>query len=295
MSKRTLFAGILFVVILAWAQKQVLAEPQAESELTRRNIDLQETTELIISISWPKEEADYRFTLPRLSLHNLEIKRRGESQETFRDGNGKGIRIRKTFSIELKPLEKGPARIDPLTIRYVDSAKGFTGEIQIPEYGIRVKAERGVLTGLLTIMLMAGIAGVVFFYYRRRREGRSRQAVDPQERESLENKKVNRIKDIAASYEKGESVDVLGLMGQELKDFLKRRYQIEKILDEETFLNELNSRDIGLQEQRHLKRLFGILREARYSGREVSADEIRELKEDMIRYIEGKRIVGNPE
>lgn len=267
------------------------AEPQFEVDLSSDTIRLDETALLKITIEWPKEEAPYAFAFPDLPLKNLEMTRRGESQESFFRNNREWTR--KTFTLEFKGRETGEGRIETWTLPYIDPARQKAGRFTISEQRIRIKGRpfpfRGIPPILFTSLLVLFLSIVSGFLYIRKKRTPPGRA--PVQEVSPYAGVIERFKTMGR--ESKPTRDKLYELSNEFRRFLTDYFHLQnQALSEEQILELLNQRDLSREESAQLRSLLLKLHEAKFAGLSLSSSEFDRLQTDILHYVEGKQVLG---
>lgn len=291
MSGRVTRGFLLLFFVFSLRQVSAKAEPTLEVTLSKQKITLSETALLTVQIEWPKGEANYSFVLPSLRLENLFLERQGESQENIRR-NGQEL-IRKIFVTELRAEKPGVGKIDSFDIRYIDPVTQAGGAFSISEQKITVvKPPLNLLSLLVWTMPLALLTAAGVFFVFIRRHSRKLEAQPPASRaeEAIQRFKSN----LERTSEKTQK-DLLFEWNVELRHFVIDFYELgtDARLNEEKILEKLEGRQVPREEVNGSRQLFDRLREARFLGLEISQGDLKRLQSDLLRYLEGKRIVGH--
>ncbi len=278
-------AFILTLSLGLFARTQALyAKPNLEVSLSDEQIPLSKTATLEIQVKWPKDEADYSMTLPSLSLKNLTLLRQGESQESFRLSNTDWIR--KTFSFELKPLEKGEGRVEGFKLPYIDPAQQKGGALTVEEKRLKITQDPIPLKKILTFAAIpAGLfalGGVFFMAIRRKRPGSS------PELEAGITPLHLRLKNLLASAGNARE-ERLRILSNELRRVTAQTYQLGSAAQTERELIEAIQKQGRLREETDdLERLLSRTYEIKFAAKSASDIELSRLEEDVIRFIQLK-------
>ncbi len=271
------------------------AEPKLDVVLSNQKVSLEETTSLSIQVEWPRKEAQYTFAFPKLRLNFLILEQQGESQETFIQ-NGEEW-LRKTFLITLKPQGIGQGKIDSFVIHYLDPANQKGGSFTVDEQFITVTRPPFKLSSLQLLLLTAGAGGAVilavFFLLWR---GRAKKAAKTPNDSSEQHQAVTAAKKIAEEYSKKSQKDLLHELSALLRHFIHAQYKITagQMMDEELVDYLKRESQIPRSECDSIQKLFNQLHEAKFAGVALSEREFNQLTKEVIHYIEGKQVVGNP-
>lgn len=276
-------AGVLLKPTLA------LAEPHLEVSLSRQAVTLKETSILTIQITWPKDEARYVFALPELVLRNLAVERLGESEESIiRSGIQQ---TKKTFLIELKPLQPGEGHIPEFNIPYIDPSVQKGGSFTIseqkiailkPPFQFPVQACLAAIAIPLTLFLIWSRLRV-----QKQAKGREFQTGPTPQEEALE-----KLKELIARPSSKSDKERLYEWSRGLRQFVADFYGIgSDRLTESEILEKLKTKEIDRHEIEDLYKLFDRLHEAKFIGAEMPDADLKHLQNDLLQYIEGKRVL----
>ena len=262
---RIFLAGLVASYFVFFFPGEGHSEPQMEVDLKpSKAVKAGETLYFLVQLSWRSEEGEYRFPLPSLVLENLALEARGEANETFQK---EGMEWRKkSFRFELAPLRRGRAKILPFRIDYFDPSQQRNGHFEVGALELNVLPDYTMLYrfGLIAGGSLAGI-GVLGSWILRRRIRRKGEST-PDVESTLEAQTLSR----------------LTTNREEL-------FEAGKIF--RTYVNEKFENQIPWDEMKTLKRIFDTLKEWQYSGSRHSREEGEKLYSEMIRYVEGKKII----
>ncbi len=271
--------------------EQAAAEPHLEASLSRQEIRLDETLTLTVQVEWSKEEANYVFAFPELELHNLAIERRGESEESvIRSGIQQ---TKKTFSIELKPLQPGEGRISEFQISYIDPSVQKGGKFSVAEQKIDVRKPPfrfPVRAAALAVVIPTALLLIRsrLRFQKQAKERDSHPGPTPQE-QSLE-----KLNELIAHPSSRSGKERLYEWSAGLRQFVADFYGMGPgRMTESEILEQLKTKGIVRPEIEELHKLFDLLREAKFTGVEFSEGDLKHLQNELLRYIEGKRVVGH--
>lgn len=278
-------------VLLFLGQGRLCAEPSLEANLSREFLHTGETVLLNLDLRWPAEEGDYQFTFPEILTARLKVVRRGASEEVYRE---EGITWRlKTFNYVLEASAAGEGEIGPLVIHYVQAETGFQGDLKYAGNRIQVKASpvrRNFLWIGLTGALGAIVLSGIFLFVYRQKKRAARAPSEDLSREALA------IRELAGCSEEkllAQPREVLGCMSQIFRLYLGSLFpENPGIRSENDFRESVNSIAVEPDERRSLVSIFSRFQEFRYGAETVSAYELKCLRNDLIRYLEGKRVLG---
>ncbi len=271
------------------------AEPKLDVVLSNQKISLEETTSLSIQVEWPRKEAQYTFAFPKLRFNFLTLEQQGESQETFIQSGEEWLR--KTFLITLKPQGIGQGKIDSFVIHYLDPSNQKGGSFTVDEQFITVTRPPFKLSSLHLLLLTAGGGGAVilavFFLLWR---GRAKKAVKSSDASSEQHQAVNAAKAIAEAYSKKSQKDLLHELSTLLRHFIHEQYKSKaaQMTDQELLDYLKTQSQIPRYECDSIQKMFNQLHEAKFAGTQLNEREFNHLTKEVIHYIEGKQVVGNP-
>lgn len=282
----------LFVFCLIWlVTDPVFAEPQIQVRLQPfAKVKVGEACHLVLEVSWKTVEAEYRFPVPEIFLEQLALEELGESNEIFRK-EGEEWR-KKTFRYGLRALKPGKGRIQAFRLSYVDPVRSLGGHFEIPAREIKIVPDRSgfywiaswtaVIVG--TIALTAGC----FLRQRSRRSG----AV-PASESRLEDRYVSQIQALRGkATATGATREKILEVGKLFRAYLSEKHSLTSgILTSRETVAKLEGH-LPSGELKSLKIIFDKLDEGRYSSSAQSLGEWPQLFDELIHYIEGKRIVS---
>ena len=294
MNKVALISTLAIAVPLLTAGT-IQAEPTIEVTKSADTLQLRQTAQVDIRISWPATEANYAVAFPTLILRNLNLIRHGESQETFVQDDQTWIA--KIFSFELAPQKTGAASIESFHIPYIDPSNQKGGHFDIPavEFSIKAmplwyRAQKYIPAAVFAIFALLGI-GIAAILKNRRKHDLAVEAGDSDEQIALD--QFNRL--ISAS-DGSQSNLISGLntlvAGYAAKHYLRDNQQrsTEDLL---RYLTEAPG--ITRSELAELKSLLEELNELRFGAGNISESNLRELKRKVLVFFEKKIVVGAPD
>lgn len=268
--------GFLFVFpfpVTADPQLEVNVEPSA-------SIRAGEICRLTLELKWTSDEGDYFFIQPNLELENLTLEETGEANETF-DENGQE-RKRKTFLYKLRAGQAGNGRIRPFRIGYTQPTQGQARYLETQELEIRILHDRRfllqILLTLFGLAVLAGSAVGLAGWSRSRSKLKKEHPLEP----SLEERYLKNFPLVSQKLPEA---------GKLFRCYLTEKYQLGHLgntnldifgqLEEKMRPDELNV----------LRKIFDRLDEYRFGNPSRSQTEQQQLYRDMIRFVEGKKII----
>ena len=290
--RRSSFLLFFLFLTLFWNVGTGWAEPEVQVALNpSRNVNSGSVCRFSVEIAWNTKEADYRFSEPRLNLDNFTLEEAGESSEAFEKGGEPWKK--KEFHFKLKALRPGKGRIQSFTLHYLDPVRQTGGEFPVESLEIRIvpdrtKIYRGLFIagGVLALLL---VSGVVLWKFRSKTSGAQ---LETEKTQSLEDRYLEsfhqRVKDHASSP---LSHDLVLELEKEFRRYLSEKSSLEDpALTYREFLSRLEGK-FTAEELKTLRRIFGKLEEFHYATVPSFVGESRQLADEMIRFIEGKRII----
>ncbi|HTL48494.1 MAG TPA: hypothetical protein VL688_10600 [Verrucomicrobiae bacterium] len=219
------------------------------------------------------------------------LTRQGESQETLSE-NGK-LLSKKTFLLELEPAGTGTGTIGPFSIQYLDPATQASGSLDVQAYNVSLLSPPKNKTWIFAAagLLAAALIGILSTFLKKRRKAVPETAavVSPADQA------IARIREIAAVGGTWKQEDKLSGISSEFRSFLMSHYGIQKArAADPEILSELELRKLDSLEIKTVRDLCGRIHEAKYSGAPLSDRDLKDFSEDIVHFISGKRIVGNP-
>lgn len=273
--------AVLIGGVLLFQPFTLKAEPRIEVGLKpSKSLKIGQTSALSLQLTWRSQEANYHFLRPQLTLENLVVEEEGESNETFQK-EGKEWR-KKEFHFKLKAIQSGKGKINAFQLNYIDPAQAMGGHIDIPSMELRIVPDHTKLYRIslaaLGALTAGGLLTSLFFWRRSAQRDQPKSINEP----TLE----DRYLDFLHSAQ-----------GQLLEaDRLFRSYLIEKYSFSRRAVTNREMMD-GLstkttpEEMKTLKRIFDKLDEYRFNQRQHSQEEFLRLSGEIIRFVEGKRII----
>lgn len=290
--RRPSFLLFFLFLTLLWNVGTGWAEPEVQVALNpSRNVTSGSVCRFSVEIAWNTKEADYRFSEPRLNLDNFTLEEAGESSEAF-EKKGEPWK-KKEFHFKLKALRPGKGRIQSFTLHYLDPVRQTGGEFPVESLEIRIvpdrtKFYRGLLIagGVLALLL---ISGAVLWKIRSKT---SRAQLEPEKTQSLEDRYLESLHPRVRDHESGElSRDLVLELEKKFRCYLSEKSSLQgSALTHRELLSRLEGK-FTAGELKTLRRIFGKLEEFHYAVAPSSVGESRQLVNEMIRFIEGKRII----
>lgn len=261
-------AFLFLALFLFPAGNRTWAAPEIEVKLEpSHGLKAGQTAQLEIQVSWRTSEALYFFTLPQIPLENLSLEEMGESNETFqRDGEEWK---RKVFRLHLKPEKPGKAQIRAFRLNYIDPTNQKGGFLDIPVRELKVRQDLSrFYPAAAAIAGMALFTGILagWTWVRRRKPSIPTQP----EEIGLEEHYLSLLHSPQMS---------LSEAGR-----LLRAYLSEKSAGG-------SEGKLSLKESKILEKIVGQLEELRFASRSSPAEEEKRLLEEIVRFIEEKRVI----
>ena len=213
----------------------------------------------------------------------------GESGEVFQK-EGKEWQ-RKTFRYTLRAGRSGIGRIHSFRVDYVDPTKGIGGHFDVRTLESKIVSDHsGIYWGIASVILLAasGFWGWGLFVQSKKNR-RNIQAVEP----TLEDRYVSSLAELEKTIktQKPGRNEVFEA-GKLFRSYLSERYSVPGGLATSREMIEKIESQIPPEELKTLKRIFDRLDEWSYSDHRQSIDEGNRLYQEMIRYVEGKKIIA---
>ncbi|MBI3306233.1 MAG: hypothetical protein HYZ84_00300 [Candidatus Omnitrophica bacterium] len=265
------------------------AAPQFNTKLSQTSAKPGEGVTLSIRISWAQSEANYSVALPNFELENLTLSGQGESQESFIQGEEPWIR--KTYKIELAPIKPGPASIQAFKVSLIDTQSQKAASFDVPQLKIQIKK-----TGFLSLAWPAIALGVVLiliiFLISRIFFKKSGKTLSQENSEAPDDKIAHAIhaaiNDIAIYSSPEKANHLINLCSR----FIIQRHHLDRPnLSDSEILKALSAQNISTEELSRLKNLFVRFEEIRFSGTSLPSSEYKQLQNDILNYVEGKKIL----
>ena len=285
---RTILLSLLAVTPLA--TQPALAAPHLELTLNpSRTVKVGTHCRFSIVLVWKSSEGDYRFSQPEPRLENLAVEETGETNEAYeKDGE---TWKRKEFRFKLKALQSGNAKVLPVTIHYVDSATQREGSFDTQTFEILIRPDRSKLyratlvVFLILGFLSASVTAVRIWSHR------NRSSHDNTLQPMLEDRFLSMLRVPHEASLDINSRSALKDIESHLRNYLSEKWTVKgSSLTPQEVLGQLTGQ-VTPEEMKTLKRIFGKLEEWSYTNESVSPMETRGLVDDVIRFIEGKRVI----
>lgn len=273
----------------------IQAEPRIEITKTADALQLLQTVQIDIRISWPATEANYAVAFPTLIFRNLNLIRHGESQETFVQDDQTWVA--KIFSFELAPQKPGAASIESFRIPYIDPSNQKGGHFDVPAVEFSIKApplwntaRKYIPAAVFSIVALLGMGIAVLFKKRKNYKPTSRPN-DSDEQVALN--EINRL--ISASS--NSNADLINELNTLMAGYVTKHYlQSNQHQSTEDLLRHLTETPgITKNELEELRSLLGELNELRFGSGNISESNLRELKRKVLVFFEKKIVVGAPD
>ena len=283
MFKGPILLALLFFIRIGTAT----AEPTVDVIASATEINLNETVTLSLVIEWPKTEADYAFLLPTFTPKNLTVERQGESQETFlRDG---AEWLRKTFSIELKPIAIGTGRVGSFRLGYIEPSSQKGGSYTVAEQNFLIKKPpfKFVLPKFVIVITVSTVAMVTITVVFLKLKSHKKQVFIPEHQQRL-----TRYKEEISKADPGAGKEFLQTWSLSLRQAVGELYGLGTgSFTENEVARALAKKDVPRDEIEKVSSLFNRLHEAKFSGSGLAHHDLRRLQVDLIDFIQGKQVV----
>ncbi len=293
-TRRMFLRGFFLLGIISLWGGTLQAEPEIEVGLNPSGaLKVGETCELTVEVTWKSAEGEYVFPKPEVALERLAMEDLGESSETFQKDGEEWKK--KTFRFVLRAVLPGKGRIDSFRVDYVDSAKQLGGHFDIEPWEVKVSPDRsrlyrGLGVGLGALSAGGILAWMIALIFRRRRKKTEESVEAPLEESYLA--QLSGLREELKEGRKGR--EALFDAARIFRGYLGRKFSIaNSVGTTEEMLRELNVK-VSIEEIKALKKLFERLDERRYAISEGSARGEEPLLVEMIRYVEGKKVIGIP-
>lgn len=263
------------------------AAPQLSARVSSLTVFSDESLTLTLDVDWAQGSENYTFVLPVPPVKNLTLKRQGESQETYQQGNE--LRAKKTFVFEFVPVEPSSAAIESFSFNYVETEAGTPGVLQVPSFDIAVRKR-----GLPPVLLggLAGCAGLVlgavlFFIVKKKRRSGEKSSGPVL---SVEERASGALRQLPAVSSQEEALSKGGVVYQA---YLTEKYSLPSAsFDLAVLTKRLEEKGLDALEIKKSRQLVEKMREARYSGVPFSSSEVREILEEAASWIDRRKVIG---
>ncbi len=286
--------SITAFILWAFLPAVQASDPEFKISLSSSKIQMGETSTLQITAQWPEGPDSFSFMTPQPELENLKIVRSGESQETtVKEGSEWEI---KTFEIELAPEKVGQGIIRAFTLNYLKRSENSAANspppsdfYRIPEFKIKITSAPSLQTLLISIVCVGLSIFIGSFYLlnqSRKRTPRARTTA------SDEDKTIQDIQILLSALTESELKDTAFKVAILFRDFLIRHFQLKwKAYSELELIESLKQKGA---EDPDLFRLLTRLHDTKYATGRVDRLALRQLGEDMVVTIQGKKVVDRP-
>jgi|GEM_PF-1804949 len=288
---RKIVSLILSVLVTLFPSSVLFSDPLLEARLEPEKLGAGSSATLIIDISWPQTEGNYKFALPEITVEGASSGRFGEAQETYLKEDAAWIK--KSFRIEIRPQKSGRVHVNSFPIPYVkeEAAPGTGAALTVPAFTLEVEDanNRKVFYGAAAAFFLA-ILGLTFFIVRRRKK-----IVPAAAFISEEDLTVRKIQDALQKLKDENVKDIIKKISDEFILFLAGRYKItETKHNEKVMLENLKKRDVPAQEWQRIAEIFDDIYKVRYAGMGEGQKNTRYIAGEITAYINSKRILGTP-
>ena len=244
---------------------------------------------LSVDVSWKKEEGDFLFQNPQLLLDRFTVEESGESNEAFQK-NGEAWK-RKKFLFSLKAFQPGQGKIRPFQLNYLDPATQQGGSFEIQGWDIKIVPDRSQFyrgVGLaLGVFLSSGLLG--------------KWLVDrrfAQKRRKEENREISLEKRYLIGLSAYESQDLTREQvletGKLFSGYLHDKYQLSILPGtRQQILGQMKDKVLP-SELKNLEKIFDTMEQFRYTPNQGSTEEWRDLYQEIVSYVESKKIISLP-
>jgi hypothetical protein len=288
-----LLQGFLLTAGISCLAPSLSADPEIEVATTPAgNLKVGDICELKVDVSWKSAEADYVFPKPELAVERLAMEDLGESSEVFqREGEEWK---RKSFRFVLRAILPGKAKIDTFRVDYVDPARQTGGHFEIESREFKIVPDRSGLYRALGIGLAAFGAAAFSVCVLFRIMGRRKKAREESPETAFEDPYLSELRDVHEKMRRGEGArEGLFEGGKLFQKYLSEKFEMTgKKATVRELLEGLEGK-LSAEELRRLKQILVRLDEFRYATAEERPREQEAVLSEIIRYIEGKRVVGS--
>lgn len=268
-----------------------LAAPEINVHIEQKTaVRVGEDIRLILQISWKSAEADYRFQVPVLSSEDFVFEELAEGNEVFQK-NGEEWH-KKIFRFTLKASKAGKGVIQPFQINYLDTATQSNGFLNIQAIEHKIIDDRSALYWIIGTIGLLGSIGLTILKWMariRNHEKTESATVIP----TIEEKYISLLLECKERINSQDAAkSKLYESGKMFRDYLSQKFDIPGggMGTTDIILRNIQSK-IPNEELRILRKIFDRLDELRYANTDRLMDESRALFHDMIRFIEGKKVI----
>ena len=257
------------------------AEPELKTTLEPlRHVQVGQTCQLHIQLKWRTGEGNYLFAQPQLELENLVVEENGEANETFqKDGEEWKNKV---FVYKLKATQAGKGKVRPFRIIYTNAQVGKMDHLEVEALEIRILPDHSIFFRILLVVLgsttVLGAAGGWFWVNHARQKNKKMPLSEP----SLEERYLSNL--TPASNQLLEA-------GKVFRSYLTEKFLLSHGGSTHLEILDQLEKKVRPDEMRILKKIFGRLDEHRFGNPSASQAEHQELYREMVRFVEGKKIV----
>lgn len=281
-------------VLLLLPVQVVSAEPVLwETKLSAEKIPAGETVTLEIGIRWPREEGEYIFKVPALSLKGLRLASQSDALESFRLDDRDFFHKTVRFTL-FSGAVPGEAVIESFSVEYHrQNSPGPSGSLDVEAQKVMVRpppvlGSHAYRAGIALLAAFAGLTGWTVYRRRRKITGPKPEDSDPEAETMAAIRRFKDRSDLPAA-------DKVAAISKLFFRYLSNYYQLHssQLTDIELF-SSIQARDISPDEKKMLRQIFDRAGRAKYTGLTFSAEEYGLLEEDMTRYLHNKQRMITP-
>ncbi|MDP3920839.1 MAG: hypothetical protein Q8R76_08550 [Candidatus Omnitrophota bacterium] len=245
------------------------AEPRLDVQLSANELLPGESVSLRVELEWRRGSGNYQVEFPDLKLTNLSVSNRGKSQEIFKRSNEDWVRD--TLRWELKAPLSGVSMIAPFEIRYLDAETGEAGELFVREQRLTIRKlvwyeNIWMWFGAAFVAMMAGL----LVYRRMHPHAVPEVVVAPP---TAEERCMQLIREMDGYSGVVVPRDLMEQLDQQFHEYL-RDFHVEE------------------KGEKHLIAITNRFHQVKYSGMSLTREDFLSLKNELMHYVDGKRVVG---
>lgn len=271
----------------------LFAAPEIDYHLEPKKLVKGQEAVFDITASWIPSEENYVFMFPKFETEGLQIKKQGESQESFIQ-DGKTWLQKKFTLIIMADGTKKPAKIKPFLFVFLDPKSAAKSEHPFSEIVIPIVINwQPVFLWLIMIAVIA--ASLFFFIHHTSKKKKAVEATAIQNAQE-EGKYIRRIENIIASIESSETANqALKEIDNTLRQDLAERGWIPadkiragtgQIIDILASQEKLDKND-----KEWLNRIFSEIERLKFTGAGISAFDVRNTSREVLSFLERHRAI----
>ncbi|OQA40439.1 MAG: hypothetical protein BWY49_00871 [Candidatus Omnitrophica bacterium ADurb.Bin314] len=285
--RKAVIAACFMITLTVSAR--VWSAPQLRLAAPPRNASTAQTFLYEVRMEWPVAEGAYEVSPTAPVFENLDLIAQSQSQETT------GTVSRLILQFTLRGIQKGPARIGTLDIRYRLAPSTEWRVLPVPDQTVQIAAAfpwKGVIGSVALAILLPlgsffGIKG--FKAYRERERIKNLPPPDPKQRVYA------KAEETILTYKGETQRDTIDHWTEAVKGTAITYYDLAlKSATGRDILEALKGKSLTAKESSEITALFRRIEELRYAGNALPVREMELLQKTFLQYVRGKIIIENP-